>query len=132
MPGLHEVGMGEPGVRKGTAAPVQRVQKGGRGLARAEQGHTRAAERMCEVCTAPCVVQACQEHAPKPREASMRVCGATDLGHLPLGAVGLRDLEVDTLDAAGGAHDLDAAQVGPEVYSRMLSASSRKLRRRGS
>ena len=45
----------------------------------------------------------------------MRVCGATDLGHLPLGAVGLRDLEVDTLDAAGGAHDLDAAQVGPEV-----------------
>lgn len=43
-----------------------------------------------------------------------------DLGHLPLGAVGLRDLEVDALDAARGAHDLDAAQVGAEVLQDAL------------
>ena len=56
----------------------------------------------------------------KPREASRHVHGSADLGHLPLGTVGLRDLEVDTLDAAGGPHDLDAAQVGPEVLEDAL------------
>lgn len=45
---------------------------------------------------------------------------SADLGHLPLGAVGLRDLEVDAFDAARGAHDLDAAQVGPEVLQDAL------------
>lgn len=50
----------------------------------------------------------------------MQVCGSTHLGHLPLGAVGLRYLKVDTLDAARGAHDLDAAQVGPEVLEDAL------------
>ena len=50
----------------------------------------------------------------------MHMHGSADLGHLPLSAVGLRDLEVDTLDAAGGPHDLDAAQVGPEVLEDAL------------
>lgn len=42
------------------------------------------------------------------------------LGHLPLGAVCLRDLEVDPLDAARRTHDLDATQVGPEVLEDAL------------
>lgn len=51
----------------------------------------------------------------------MHALRLSDLRHLPLGAVGLRYLKVDALNAARGAHDLDATQVGPEVLEDALS-----------
>lgn len=117
---LLEVGSGDPGTCKGTAGPIAWVQRLGMGLHECSKGPPGPAQRLYKAGTRPCGVQACKEHAPELGEVSMHGRRPANLGHLPLGAVGLRDLEVDALDAARGTHDLDAAQVGPEVLEDTL------------